>query len=48
MGPWGEDDHYAKEVFALAKSLEVPDVIFSGRIQVTDYLAEWMQRSFLV
>lgn len=40
MGPWEEDDPYAKEVFALAKSLEVPDVIFTGRIQVTDYLGK--------
>lgn len=38
MGPWDEDKEYAEECFELVKSLGVSDVIFTGRIQVTDYL----------
>lgn len=38
MGPWEEDDPYAKEVFALVESLKPKDLIFTGRINVTDYL----------
>lgn len=38
MGPWEEDDDYPKEVFALANSLGVKDVEFTGRVDVTQYL----------
>lgn len=38
MGPWEEEDSYAKEVFELAKSLEVKDLTFTGRIDVAQYL----------
>ena len=38
MGPTDEDAEYAKECFELVEALEVPDVIFTGRIQVRDYL----------
>lgn len=38
MGPWEEDDPYAKEVFALVESLKPKDLIFTGRINVTEYL----------
>lgn len=38
MGPWEEDDPYAKEVFALVDSLQPEDLIFTGRINVTEYL----------
>lgn len=38
MGPWEEEDPYAKEVFALVESLHPKDLIFTGRIDVTQYL----------
>lgn len=38
MGPWEEEDPYAKEVFALVESLQPKDLIFTGRIDVTQYL----------
>lgn len=38
MGPWEEDDPYAKDVFALVETLKPEDLIFTGRINVTEYL----------
>ena len=38
MGPTDEDEEYARECFELVESLQVPDVIFTGRINVTEYL----------
>ncbi len=38
MGPTDEDEQYAKECFELVDALQVPDVVFTGRINVTDYL----------
>lgn len=38
MGPWEEEDPYAKEVFALVDSLHPKDLVFTGRIDVTQYL----------
>ncbi|MCM1044794.1 MAG: GT4 family glycosyltransferase PelF [Candidatus Gastranaerophilales bacterium] len=38
MGPTDEDEDYARECFELVEALQVPDVIFTGRINVTDYL----------
>lgn len=38
MGPWEEEDPYAKEVFALVDSLKPQDLIFTGRVDVTQYL----------
>ncbi|MCI8530860.1 MAG: GT4 family glycosyltransferase PelF [Lachnospiraceae bacterium] len=38
MGPWDEDEEYAKECFALVEALQVKDIIFTGRIQVKEYL----------
>lgn len=38
MGPWEEDEAYAKECFALTERLGVKDVEFTGRVQVTEYL----------
>ncbi len=38
MVPWEEEDPYAKEVFALVESLQPKDLIFTGRIDVTQYL----------
>lgn len=38
MGPWEKEDPYAKEVFALVDTLKPQDLIFTGRINVTEYL----------
>ncbi|MCH5342942.1 MAG: GT4 family glycosyltransferase PelF [Acetatifactor sp.] len=38
MGPTDEDEEYAKECFELVDAMQVQDVIFTGRINVTDYL----------
>lgn len=38
MGPTEEEPEYAQECFDLVEALEVKDVIFTGRIDVRDYL----------
>lgn len=38
MGPCDEDEQYANECFALVEALKVRDVVFTGRINVKDYL----------
>lgn len=38
MGPCDEDEKYADECFSLVEMLGVADVIFTGRINVRDYL----------
>ena len=38
MGPWEEEDPYAKEVFVLVDSLKPEDLVFTGRVDVTQYL----------
>ena len=38
MGPVDEDTEYAEECFALVESLQVPDVVFTGRVNVAEYL----------
>ena len=38
MGSWDEEEEYAEECFALVESLQVPDVVFTGRVNVVDYL----------
>jgi glycosyltransferase involved in cell wall biosynthesis len=38
MGPCEEDEEYAQECFDLVEMMEIPDVVFTGRINVTDYL----------
>lgn len=38
MGPTDEDEQYAKECFELVEALGVRDVIFTGRIDVREYL----------
>lgn len=40
MGPTDEDKAYAEECFDLVKTLEIEDVIFTGRIDVKDYLGK--------
>lgn len=38
MGPTDEDEDYARECFELVETLQVRDVVFTGRINVTEYL----------
>lgn len=38
MGSWDEDQEYADECFALVDSLQVEDVVFTGRVNVAEYL----------
>lgn len=38
MGSWAEDEEYAQECFDLVESLRVPDVIFTGQVDITEYL----------
>lgn len=38
MGPWEEEEAYARECFDLVEMMKIPDVVFTGRIDVRDYL----------
>ena len=38
MGPCDEDEQYAKECFDLVEALNVKDVVFTGRVDIRDYL----------
>ena len=38
MGPCDEDEEYAQECFDLVEALQVEDVVFTGRIDVREYL----------
>ncbi|MCI8441532.1 MAG: GT4 family glycosyltransferase PelF [Provencibacterium sp.] len=38
MGPCSEEEEYAKECFELVESLKMPDVVFTGRVNVPEYL----------
>lgn len=38
MGPTDEDEEYARECFDLVDALQVPDVIFTGYVNITEYL----------
>ena len=38
MGPTDEDEVYAQECYDLVEVLQVPDVIFTGRVNVREYL----------
>lgn len=38
MGPCEEDPEYAQECFDLVESMEIEDVVFTGRINVREYL----------
>lgn len=40
MGPCDEDEQYAKECFELVEMLQVDDVIFTGPVNVTEYLGK--------
>lgn len=38
MGPADEDEEYARECYELVETLKVPDVYFTGRVDVRQYL----------
>lgn len=38
MGPWEEDKEYAQECFELVDAMDLQDVVFTGRINVKDYI----------
>lgn len=38
MGPWDEDRDYANECFELTESLKIEDVVFTGSVNVRDYI----------
>ncbi len=40
MGPCDEDEEYANECFALVEALQVRDIIFTGRIDIKEYLGK--------
>lgn len=46
MGPYDEEPEYAAECFKMAEQLEIADMEFTGRINVTDYLG-WMDMTIL-
>ena len=46
MGPYDEDPEYAAECFRMVETMKIPDVEFTGRIQVTEYLG-WMDMTIL-
>lgn len=38
MGPWEEEPEYATECFELVELMKIPDVEFTGRVNVREYL----------
>ena len=38
MGPWEEDEEYARDCFDLVEDMGLQDVVFTGRINVKEYL----------
>ena len=38
MGPWEEDEEYAQDCFELVEDMALQDVVFTGRINVKEYL----------
>lgn len=40
MGPWEEEKEYAKECFDLVESEGIPDIEFTGRVDIRDYLGK--------
>ena len=38
MGPYDEDKEYAQECFDLVEAMQIKDIVFTGRINVKDYL----------
>lgn len=40
MGPWDEEKEYAEECFELVDSERLPDIVFTGRVDVREYLGK--------
>ncbi len=40
MGPWEEEEEYARECFDLVEAEGIPDVEFTGRIDIKEYLGK--------
>jgi len=38
MGPTDEDEEYAKECFAMVDLMEIDDIVFTGRVNVSEYM----------
>ena len=38
MGSWDEETEYAEECFELVEDLKTPDIVFTGRVNVSEYL----------
>jgi glycosyltransferase involved in cell wall biosynthesis len=38
MGPCDEEEQYAKECFELVEMMDIPDVVFTGRVRTADYI----------
>lgn len=37
MGPWEEEEDYAKECFDLIQIMNIPDIVFTGKVDVREY-----------
>ena len=40
MGPVDEDEEYAKECFELVRDMQIKDVVFTGRINTSEYIGK--------
>ena len=40
MGPADEDETYASECFRLVGDMQIEDIVFTGRVQVKDYIGK--------
>lgn len=38
MGPWEEEPEYAQECFEMVETQHIPDVVFTGKVDIRDYL----------
>lgn len=38
MGPMDEDEQYARECFEIVEAMGIQDIVFTGRVNVTEYL----------
>lgn len=46
MGPFDEEPEYAQECFHMVEVMGIQDIVFTGRIRITDYLG-WMDATIL-
>lgn len=38
MGPWEDEEEYARECFELVELMQTPDIVFTGQIDTRDYI----------